>query len=372
MSQIPLVDLKAQHTQIRDELQTELARVMENTSFILGEDVRKFEVEFARFVGVTHCVGVANGTDALELALRACKIEPGDEVIVPANTFIATALAVARAGAKPVLVDCDARHQLIDPDAIGDRISSRTRAIMPVHLFGQVAPMEDVQTIAEKHSLKVIEDAAQAHGAKRHGRAAGTFGVAAGFSFYPGKNLGAYGDAGGVVTNSDETAKHLRALRNYGSEIKYHHPELGFNSRLDTLQAVVLRLKLRLLDQWNARRRAAALYYDALLADLPNVERPNTLQGNEHVWHLYVVRVANRDEVLKSLNAAGIGAGVHYPIPIHLQGAFRHLGHTKGNFPNTEAAANEILSLPMYAEITRAQQEEVVKSLESAVRAANG
>jgi dTDP-4-amino-4,6-dideoxygalactose transaminase len=364
---IPLVDLKAAHRQVADEVQRGFAAVMENTSFIGGKQVAEFEQQYSAFTGVPHTVGVANGTDALELCLRALGIGAGDEVILPANTFIATALAVQRAGAKPVLVDCDPEYQLIDPAQVAAKVGPRTKALMPVHLFGQCAQMEPLVELARLKNLHLIEDAAQAQGAKRHGKDAGNFGAMAGTSFYPGKNLGAYGDAGAVVTPSAELAKKVRALRNYGSEVKYFHPETGFNSRLDTLQAVVLSAKLKHLAKWNEQRRAAAKRYDELLARLPAVTRPKTLPGNEHVWHLYVVRVANRDAVLSKLAAAGVGAGVHYPVPIHLQGAFAHLGHKKGDFPVAEKTAEEILSLPMFPELTPAQQDEVVGALEKAI-----
>jgi dTDP-4-amino-4,6-dideoxygalactose transaminase len=364
---IPLVDLKAAHRQVADEVQRGFAAVMENTSFIGGKEVAAFEQAYSAFTGVPHTVGVANGTDALELCLRALGVGAGDEVILPANTFIATALAVQRAGATPVLVDCDAEYQLIDHAQAAAKVGPRTKALMPVHLFGQCAPMEPLVELARSKNLHLIEDAAQAQGAKRHGKDAGGFGVMAGTSFYPGKNLGAYGDAGAVVTPSAELAKKVRALRNYGSEVKYFHPETGFNSRLDTLQAVVLSAKLKHLAKWNEQRRSAAKRYDELLARLPAVTRPKTLPGNEHVWHLYVVRVANRDSVLSKLSAAGVGAGVHYPVPIHLQGAFAHLGHKKGDFPVAEKAAEEILSLPMFPELTPAQQDEVVSALEKAI-----
>jgi dTDP-4-amino-4,6-dideoxygalactose transaminase len=361
VSPVPLIDLGAQHRQIAEEVAAGFQRVMGATSFILGPDVAAFERAFATFSGVTHCLGVANGTDALELILRAAGLGPGDEVLLPANTFIATALAVARAGATPVLVDCDPDYHLIDLERA--RMSPRTRAIFAVHLYGQVAPMEKVLAFAQAHDLLVLEDAAQAQGARRNGVLAGGFGLAAGTSFYPGKNLGAYGDAGAVLTNAEAIARKVIALRNYGSEIKYHHPETGFNSRLDTLQAVVLNAKLPHLARWNEARRQAARRYDELLADLPAVTVPRTLPGNEHIFHLYVIRVPERDTVLKKLNAAGIGAGVHYPIPIHLQGAFAHLGHKRGDFPVAERAAAEILSLPMFPEITAAQQEAVVAAL---------
>lgn len=366
VTQIPLVDLKAQHAEIAGEVARGMARVMEETAFILGPAVREFEEAFARFCNVPHCIGVGNGTDAIEFIVRALGLGPGDEVLVPANTFIATALGVLRAGARPVLVDCDEYH-LLDPKQIEERLTTRTRAILPVHLFGQIANMEAVGALAAAHDLLVLEDAAQCQGARRHGRSAGTFGAAAAVSFYPGKNLGAYGDAGAVLTRSDEVATHVRHLRNWGSERKYHHPELGFNSRLDTLQAVVLSAKLARLDAWNDARRRAAARYDQLLADVPGVETPRTLNGNEHVWHLYVVRVPRRDQVLERLQSQGIGAGIHYPVPLHLHGALSHLDHRQGDFPMAEKAAEEILSLPLYPHITEEQQGRVVEALRRAV-----
>jgi dTDP-4-amino-4,6-dideoxygalactose transaminase len=365
---IPLVDLKAQLPLIEAEVREGWDRIVQNTAFILGKEVSDFEAEFATFSGSAYCVGVANGTDAIEIACRALDIGRGDEVIVPANTFIATALGVERAGATPVLVDCDAEFDLIDPSAIEDKITKDTRAIFPVHLYGQMAPMKRVMEIAQKHNIAVLEDVAQAHGASQDGSfRAGTFGAAGAYSFYPGKNLGAFGDAGAVVTEGKELAAKMRALRNYGSEVKYHHPETGFNSRLDPLQAVVLRAKLKHLAKWNDARRAAAARYEALLRDVDGVSLPKTLPGNVHVWHLYVIRVANRDAVLKRLNEQGVGAGIHYPVPIHLQGAFAHLGHTKGTFPNTEKSAETILSLPLFPEITEAQQSYVADALKKAL-----
>lgn len=363
---IPLVDLKAQHAEIAEEISAGFARVIGETSFILGPPVREFEEAFARYCGTSHCVGVANGTDAIELIMRALGIGPGDEVIVPANTFIASALGVVRAGARPVLVDCDA-FQLLDPGKIEAAVTPRTRAVLPVHLFGQIANMEAILEVAAGRNLPVIEDGAQSQGAKRHGRPSGGFGVAAATSFYPGKNIGAYGDAGAVVTSSDEVAGHVRKLRNWGSEQKYHHPEIGFNSRLDTLQAVVLSAKLKRLDAWNEARRQAAARYDELLSGIEGVERPLTLPGNEHVWHLYVVRVPRRDKVLKKLNAEGIGAGIHYPVPLHLHGALDFLGYREGSFPEAERAAAEILSLPMYPHLTAEQQERVADALRKAL-----
>lgn len=364
---IPLVDLQAQHRQIGDEVQTGFAEVLANSAFVLGKPVELFEQEFARFSGVEHCVGVASGTDALELLLRAHRIGPGDEVIVPTNTFIATALAVARAGATPVLVDCDPVYQLIDPERAAAAITPRTRALFAVHLFGQMAPMEALARIARDHRILLLEDAAQSHGARQGDHIAGSPADGAGTSFHPGNNLGAYGDGGAVLTRRADLALLLRALRNHGSEVKHHHPEVGFNSRLDTLQAVVLRAKLKRLADWNESRRRAAARYHQLLAGIAGVELPATMPGNRHTWHLYVVRVRRRDEVLRKLNAAGIGAGIHYPVPVHLQGAFASLGHREGAFPVAERAAREIASLPMFAEITAEQQERVAAELRKAV-----
>ena len=364
--EIPLVDLAWQHREIADEVKAGLERVIESTAFIQGPDVRAFEEEFAVASGVGHCIGVGNGTDALELACRALDIGHGDEVVVPANTFIASALAVARAGATPVLVDSDPATHLLDTASALSHVGPKTRAIMPVNLFGQIAPFE---ALADA-SVPLIEDAAQSQGARRKGRLSGSFGVVAGTSFFPGKNLGAYGDAGAVVTDDPDLASRLRSLGQYGSEQKYQHPEQGFNSRLDTLQAVVLRAKLRKLDVWNQHRVVAARRYDELLSGVPDVVLPQTLEGNDHVWHLYAVRVPERDRLLAALNEAGIGAGIHYPRPIHLQGAFQNLGHRLGDFPVAERAANELLSLPIYPGIRPDQQEHVVSVLASLLEGA--
>src|SRR5438132_5905218 len=303
MADIPLVDLREQHRQVAEEVARGFARVLESGCFVLGPEVEAFEAAFARFSAVEHCVGVANGTDALEIALRAAGVGPGDEVIVPVNSFIATALAVARAGAVPVVVDCDRDDHLIDVAEVGRKIGPRTRAIVPVHLYGQMAPMEELNGLARGSGVVLVEDAAQAQGATRHGRGPGALGLAAGTSFYPGKNLGAYGDAGAILTNDQTIDRRARALRTYGSDVKYAHPEIGFNSRLDPLQAVVLGAKLGRLRLWNEQRREAARRYDALLAGAPGVRLPATLPGNEPVWHLYVVRVPRRDEVLAKLRA---------------------------------------------------------------------
>ena len=367
MTDIPLVDLPAQHRQVADEVAAEWAEVLHNTAFVGGPQVASFEREFAAYCGVEHCVGVGNGTDAIELALRALGIGPGDECVLPTNTFLATAEAVVRSGATPVLVDCDPATALLDVDQLAAAMGPRTRAVLPVHLYGQTAPVEQIVPIAHGAGAAVVEDAAQAQGARRHGAAAGSLGDIAATSFYPGKNLGAYGDGGAVLTGDAALARRVRLLGAHGSPRKYEHESIGFNSRLDTLQAVVLAAKLRRLERWNDDRRAAAARYDALLAPLASVRRPTVLAGNLPVWHLYVVRVPDRDRVLKELNAAGIGAGIHYPTPVHLTQAFAGLGHGPGAFPVAESMATELLSLPIFPEITPAQQERVVAVLQEAL-----
>jgi dTDP-4-amino-4,6-dideoxygalactose transaminase len=369
VSKIRLVDLAAQHAAIADEVAEGWRQVLDNTAFIGGAQVRRFEEEYAAFIGARYCVGTANGTDAIEIALRALGIGAGDECILPANTFIATAEAVCRVGAVPVLVDCaDDGTYLIDTTAVEAAVSPRTRALIPVHLYGQAAQVERLMPIAEGLGAWLVEDAAQAQGACRNGRAAGSLGHAAATSFYPGKNLGAYGDAGAALTSFDDVADRMRMLANHGSHRKYEHEVLGFNSRLDTLQAVVLLAKLRRLAGWNAARRAAAERYDTLLSDVDRVIRPRVLEGNEHVWHLYVVRVPERDRVLERLRSAGIEAGIHYPVPIHRTRAFADLGYPTGAFPAAERMAGELLTLPLFAEIAPSQQERVVSELTNALR----
>jgi dTDP-4-amino-4,6-dideoxygalactose transaminase len=368
VSLIPLVDLSAQHAAVADEVAQGWQEVLAKTAFIGGPQVAAFESEYAAFNGVPHCVGMANGTDAIEIALRALGVGAGDECILPANTFIATAEAVCRAGATPVLVDCaDDDTYLIDVDAVEAAVTDRTRAIIPVHLYGQIAPVERLAPLANRIGAWILEDAAQAQGARRQGLAAGTVGDAAATSFYPGKNLGAYGDAGAMLTKSDQVVARARMIRDHGSARKYEHEVLGVNSRLDTLQAVVLSAKLRRLPAWNDARRDAAARYDALLSGFSQVALPRTLEANEHVWHLYVVRVPDRDRVLKELHAAGIGAGIHYPQPIHLTPAFATLRYQQGAFPVAERICPELLSLPIFAEITEEQQERVVSVLAAAL-----
>jgi dTDP-4-amino-4,6-dideoxygalactose transaminase len=370
MSSIPLVDLQAAHAEVAEEVTVGFKRVIAETAFIGGEEVAAFEREYAAFSGVAHCVGMANGTDALELALRAAGVGHGDEVIVPANTFIATAEAAARLGARPVLVDIDPATYLIDADAALDAVTPRTRAVVPVHLYGQQAPIERIAAGLAGSDVVIVEDAAQCQGATRHGRAAGADNIAS-TSFYPGKNLGAYGDAGAVLTNDADLATTVRTLGSHGGLKKYVHDLIGVNSRLDGLQAVVLRAKLSRLEAGNAARRTAARRYDEMLSTV-DVVTPVTLEGNIPVWHLYVVRIpgrdaARRDAVLGKLHASGIGAGIHYPVPIHLTGAFAGLGLGPGAFPHSERAANEIISLPIYPQITAEQQEAVVSALVAAL-----
>jgi dTDP-4-amino-4,6-dideoxygalactose transaminase len=356
-----LVNLAWQIAEIRDEVEAGWQRVLETSAFILGPEVEAFEQGFAKFCGVEFCVGVGNGTDALELALRALEIGPGDQVIVPANTFIATALAVLRAGAEVQLVDCLPDNYLIDVDQVHAVRSLRTKAVIPVDLFGQIPQIEAIEAACP--DLAILEDAAQAQGAERNGQRAGSLAAIAATSFYPGKNIGAFGDAGAVLMSDPELAQRVRALRNWGSDRKYHHPMVGFNSRLDSLQAVVLSAKLGRLEQWNDLRREAAAYYDQLLREFDRFHLPTELSTNRHVYHLYVIEIGNRDQVFAALRAAGIEAGIHYPVPLHLQDALSYLGHSTGDFPVAEAAASRSLSLPIYPGISRGEQERVVEEL---------
>ena len=366
MTVIPLVDVRAAHAQVAAEIQAGFDDVMGSAAFVKGEVAAAFEREYAAFTGVAHCVGVANGTDALELALRAAEVPVGAEVIMPANTFVATAEAVVRAGARPAFADVDPDYLLLDPGGLQAALNQQTWAVIPVHLFGQMAPMAAIADVTARRGTEIIEDAAQAHGATQSGRP-GSLGLLAGVSFYPGKNLGAYGDAGAVLTGSAEHARRVRLLGDHGSERRYEHLTIGFNSRLDALQAVVLRAKLRGLAAGNQARRQAASRYAELLADLPEVILPRIAPGNEHVWHLYAIRVPRRDDILRCLHNEGIGAGIHYPLPVHLQPAFRHLGYGPGDFPVAEAAARQLLSLPLYPQITQEQQVRVADAVRRAL-----
>lgn len=371
MSGIPLVDLAAAHAEVADEVAVGFARVLATTGFVGGEDVAAFEAEYAAFGAVRHCVGVANGTDAVELALRAVGVGPGDEVVVPANTFVATAEAVARVGARPVFVDCDPLTYLIDVGAALAAVGPATKAIVPVHLYGQMAPVEQLAAGLAGSGVRLVEDAAQCQGATRGGRTPGSGpGAIAATSFYPGKNLGAYGDAGAVVTDDEELAATVRMLGAHGGRAKYVHEIVGVNSRLDALQAVVLRAKLRRLAGWNEARRAAAAHYDKALSGLAGLGTPGVLAGNEHVWHLYVVRLdgtaAERDAVVGDVNARGVGAGIHYPVPVHQTPAFAPLAPRAGTVVHAERLAGQILSLPLHPHITTEQQDHVVSALTTA------
>ena len=362
---IPLVDLKAQRAAISAEIEATIASVVDRCDFILGREVGLFEEEFADYCGVPHAVGVASGTDALHLACRAVDLGEGDEVIVPAMTFAATAFAVSLTGARPVLVDVRPEDALMDPSQIEAAVTPRTKAIIPVHLYGNCADMSAVCAIAAKYSLIVIEDAAQAHGAIYAGRRAGSLGDIGCFSFYPGKNLGAYGDGGLITTERSDIAERIKLLRNCGSRLKYRHEEIGLNSRLDTLQAAILRVKLRWLDQWNAARRTMAAHYDTALHGIEGIDRTRHADGSVH--HLYVVRVAGRDAVQQALNARGIGAGIHYPFALHELKAYTSLGHRPGAFPVAEDWARRCLSLPLYPELTLLGAESCVAALKSMI-----
>ena len=348
---VPFVDLRAQYASIRPEIQAAVDKVLTNCNFILGNEVAEFEANFARFANARFAIGVSSGLDALRIALAALDIGPGDEVIVPANTYIATALAVTAVGAKPVLVDCDAATLNIDPTLIERAITARTRAILPVHLTGQPADMDPILEIAKRKSLHVVEDAAQAHGATYHGRSCGSMGVMGCFSFYPGKNLGAAGDGGLVTTNDEKLAERLRRLRNYGEAKKYEHVEKGLNARLDTLQAAILNVKLPHLSGWNRSRSSHAAQYQKLLAGYKAVQCQSELPNSTHVYHLFMIQNDRRDSLKQFLQDRGVQTGIHYPTPIHLQKAYADLGYKKGDFPNAEKTSSRILSLPMYAEL---------------------
>jgi dTDP-4-amino-4,6-dideoxygalactose transaminase len=360
---IPFLDLQAASAQVADEVSSRWKTIVDQSDFVLGQEVARFEGEFAEYCACNHAIGVASGLDALKLILRALDIGPGDEVVTAANSFIATALAISSVGATPVLVDMDDRDFLIDVQALEGAVTSRTKAIIPVHLYGQAADMDPILAVARKHGLKVIEDACQAHGALCNGKKCGSIGDAAAFSFYPGKNLGAFGDGGAVTTNDAALAERIRMLRNYGSPRRYHHDELGENSRLDTVQAAVLSAKLQHLEEWNMNRRRVAARYAAGLNDVAEVRLPSTNGYAEHVHHLYVIRTARRDDLMQHLQDRDIGCIIHYPIPIHLQKAYASGGWKPGDFPVAEKAANEILSLPLFPTMTDEQVDYVVAAV---------
>ncbi|MDR3557137.1 MAG: DegT/DnrJ/EryC1/StrS family aminotransferase [Syntrophobacteraceae bacterium] len=344
---VPFLDLGTAHQEVREEMEEALSRVLKSGWYILGKEVEAFEEEFAAYCGTKYCVGVANGLDALHLILRAYGLASGDEVIVPSNTYIATWLAVSHAGARPVPVEPDARTFNIDPARIEEAVSPRTKAIIPVHLYGQPADMDPILALAEKRGLRVIEDSAQAHGATYNGRRTGGLGHAAGFSFYPGKNLGALGDGGAVTTNDGELADKVRVLRNYGSRVKYYNEVRGFNSRLDEMQAALLRVKLRRLDDWNERRREIASIYIGEMSGSPELVLPVTPAWADPVWHLFVVRHFRRDHLQNRLAEQGIGTLIHYPVPPHLSEAYGDMWCDTGPLPIAEAMSSSVLSLPM-------------------------
>lgn len=365
---VPLVDLKAQYRAIKEEIDEAVLCVLARTDFIQGEDVPFFEKEFAAFCNTKEAVGVSSGTEALRLALLSYGIGPGDEVITTPFTFIATAEAISQVGARPVFVDIDPRSFNLDPAKLEAAITGRTKAVIPVHLYGRPADMAPIMSIASAYNLKVIEDAAQAHGATYRGEPVGTIGDVGTFSFYPGKNLGAYGDAGIVVTNDPDVAESIRMLRDHGQRQRYEHLYLGYNARLDTIQAAVLRVKLRHLPAWNNRRKAIAAMYQELLQEC-GLEFPSEDESVEPVYHLFVVRTPYREHLQGALSAAGIATGVHYPIPLHMQPAYRHLRYRPGSFPESERAAREVLSLPMYPELSDEQVFMIAQTLREVLSA---
>lgn len=363
-SEIPFLDLRETYLEIKDELDCACRRVMDSGWYILGREVKAFEEEFAAYCGTRHAVGVGNGLEALQLILRAYGIGSGDEVIVPANTYIATWLAVSNTGAAPVPVEPVEGTYNLDPERIEAAISPRTRAILPVHLYGQPSNMDSINEIARRRGLRVIEDAAQAHGSRYRDRRAGALGDAAGWSFYPTKNLGAYGDAGAVTTDDDDLAERVRLLRNYGSKEKYYNEEKGINSRLDELHAAMLRVRLRHLDEWNSRRaRAARIYLDGLKET--DLVLPAILEGSEPAWHLFVVRSRHRDALQRYLKSAGVSTLVHYPVPPHLQQAYKDMAYKSGSFPITEAIHREVLSLPMGPHLSESHAAQVIQAVRS-------
>jgi dTDP-4-amino-4,6-dideoxygalactose transaminase len=361
MNEIPFLDVKAAYLELKDEIDLAYHQVMDSGWYILGEQVNSFEETFAKYLGVSHCVGVGNGLEALHLIIRAYGIGAGDEVIVPANTYIATWLAVSYASALPVPVEPDERTFNLDPNKIEQAITKRTKAILPVHLYGQTADMDPIHEIASRYGLKVIEDAAQAHGAGYKGKEAGSLADAAGWSFYPGKNLGAYGDAGAVTTNDPDLAERVRRLRNYGSQVKYYNEMKGYNSRLDPLQAAFIVAKLSHLREWNIRRQQIAQVYHERLAGIPNLTLPQVPPWADPCWHVFVVRHPQREKLRKHLAEQGIGTLIHYPVPPHLQGAYRELGFGEGSFPITEAIHRSVLSLPMGPHLQIEQAERVAE-----------
>jgi dTDP-4-amino-4,6-dideoxygalactose transaminase len=360
---VPFVDLQAQLRTIRSELQTALGAILDSGQFVLGDEVARFEREFASYVGAEHGVALNSGTSALHLALLALGVGPGDEVITVPHTFVATVAAIGYTGARAVLVDIDPQSFNMDPGQIERVLTKKTKAIVPVHLYGQPAEMGPLLKVASAHGVQVLEDACQAHGAEYMGRRVGALGSIGAFSFYPGKNLGACGEGGMAVTNDAALAKTMRMLRDWGQEKKYHHVLAGYNYRMEGFQGAVLRVKLRYLEAWTEARRSHAKRYDDLLAGSKVVETPQAMSRARHVYHVYSVRSANRDALQAKLQEKGIQTGIHYPIPVHLQPAYASLGYESGDFPHTERAANEVLSLPLFPELTETQIDSVVAAI---------
>lgn len=363
---VPYLDLKSQYRSIKPEIDAAISRVLDSCQFVLGSEVAAFEQDFADFCGTTECVALNSGTSALHLALLAAGIGPGDEVITVPFTFVASVAAVLYAGARPVLVDIDPRSFTMDPAALEKAISPRTKAILPVHLYGQPADMDPIMAVARKHGLIVIEDAAQAHGARYKGRAVGSIGDMGCFSFYPGKNLGAYGEGGAVTTSNAKHASTIRMLRDWGQDRKYHHVLRGYNYRMEGFQGAVLAVKLRYLKKWTEARRSVARQYDELLAHC-DIEKPQEMPWARHVYHVYTVRSENRDALQQALTAGGIQTGIHYPVPVHLQPAYVELGYGPGAFPHAEAAAKQVLSLPLYPELSQASVVQVAEAVKHAI-----
>jgi len=361
---VPFVDLKAQYLSIKNEIDCALQEVIEKTAFAGGPFVADFERDFASFCKCEHAVGTSSGTSAIWMALLALGVGSGDEVLTSPNTFIATAEAISLCGARPVFVDIDPETYNIDPELLRKAVTPKTRAVIPVHLYGQTADMDPIMGFAREHELHVIEDACQAHGAKYKGRLAGSIGDAGCFSFYPGKNLGAYGEAGAVVTNNGELAERMKMFRDHGQNRRYYHSIVGWNSRMDGLQGAVLGVKLKHLADWNKARRANAARYNDLLSGVEGVATPVEADYAEHVYHIYAVRSRNRDALLAALAERDIHCGIHYPVGLHLQEAYKFLGYEKGSFPATEACVDEVASLPMFAELTAEQIEFVCRAIE--------
>jgi dTDP-4-amino-4,6-dideoxygalactose transaminase len=380
---VPFIDLKAQYDSIQEDIQTALNKVLESTAFSGGPFVAQFEKEFAAYCGCKHAIGVGSGTDALWVTLLALGIGPGDEVITVPNSFIATAEAISYCGARPVFVDIDEQTYNMDPNKLEDYLNRRfapfasrsvpfamrsapkPKAVIPVHLFGQPADMDSIMEIAQKYGLFVVEDACQAHGAEYHGKKAGSIGNAGCFSFYPGKNLGAYGEAGAVVTNNDTLAEKIKIFRDHGQPVKYCHECIGWNARMDGFQGAVLGVKLRYLDEWNESRRRNARRYNNFLSSIEGIKIPKEAEYTRHVYHLYVIRTENRDELIRNLTEKNISCGIHYPLPIHMQKAYEFLGLQKGSFPVSEKYAGELVSLPMYPELTDEQIAYVVEEIKN-------